>query len=194
MEDKTLLKIRKKLKKEIDESRYNHTLGVMYTASCLAMAHGIDPYPAQLAGLLHDCAKCIPDKQKFQMCEKYNIVLTQSEIANPKLIHAKLGAYLAQKEYGISDPEIQSAIRYHTTGCPNMTLLEKIIYIADYIEPNRATLPNFPEVRRLAFSDIDAALYQILEDSLSYLSGKNNVVDPMTEATYNYYKNLNNLR
>lgn len=193
MEDKTIQKIRKKIKKSMDESRYIHTLGVMYTASAMAMAQGVDPYQAQLAGLLHDCAKCIPDKQKIHLCEKHDIMLTSYELENPKLIHAKLGAYLAWSEYGIEDPEIRSAIRYHTTGCPNMTLLERIIYIADYIEPNRALLPNFPEIRRLAFLDIDAAMYRILEDSLSYLSGKNSAIDPMTEATYNYYKNINRL-
>lgn len=190
MEKKNLQTIRRKLKKELDESRFIHTLGVMDTAACLAMSEGMDPYRAQLAGLLHDCAKCIPDRQKFHLCKKYKIELTRSEIDNPKLIHAKLGAYLAKKKYNIEDPEILSAIRYHTTGSPNMTMLEKIVYIADYIEPNRVMLPNMHEVRKLAFSDIDAALYRILKDSLVYLEKKGGTVDPMTEATYIFYKNL----
>lgn len=190
MEKKTIQTIRKKLKKELDESRYIHTLGVMDTAACLAMAQGMDPYRAQLAGLLHDCAKCIPDKQKIRLCKKYSIELTESELANPKLIHAKLGAYLASKDYGVDDPEILSAVRFHTTGSPNMTLLEKIVYIADYIEPNRTALPNMSVVRKLAFTNIDEALYRILKDSLVYLEKRGGTVDPMTEATYIYYKNL----
>ena len=90
--------IRKSLKKELDKSRYEHTMGVMYTAAALAMAHGADQKKAMLAGLLHDCAKCIPNEEKMELCKKYHIELTQAEIDNPALIHAKLGAFLARKK------------------------------------------------------------------------------------------------
>lgn len=103
-------------------------------------------------------------------------------------MHAKLGAFLAAKKYHIKDKEIMNAIASHTTGCPHMSLLDKIIYIADYMEPGRKELPNMAEVRKLAFTDIDACLYRILEDSLEYLNNKNVPVDPMTEKTYLYYK------
>lgn len=82
-----------------------------------------------------------------------------------------------------------NAIASHTTGCPHMSLLDKIIYIADYIEPGRKELPNMAEVRRLAFTDIDDCLYRILKDSLEYLNSKNEPIDPMTEKTFLYYKN-----
>ena len=93
-----------------------------------------------LAGLLHDCAKCIPGENKIKMCEKYHLNVSEVERENPSLLHAKLGAFLAAKKYHIEDKEIINAIASHTTGHPHMTLLEKIIYIADYIEPGRPEL------------------------------------------------------
>ena len=121
--------IQNELKKELDEPRYQHTLGVMYTASAMAMCHGADLTQALTAGLLHDCAKCIPADEKIRMCKEHEIPVTDIEYANPGLLHAKLGAYLAEEKYGILDPVILDAIRYHTTGRPEMTLMDKIIYI-----------------------------------------------------------------
>ena len=190
--DQEIEKISKKLMKELDEDRYRHTQGVMYTSAALAMRYGADLKKALLAGLLHDCAKCIPGHTKIKMCEKYNLEISEIERKNPSLLHAKLGAYLAKDKYGIEDEEILRSIESHTTGRPKMSLLDKIIYIADYIEPGRDIAPNLPEVRALAFIDIDACLYRILEDTLSYLAEKGATVDPATEETFLYYKNLKN--
>lgn len=183
-----ITKIRRKLIAELDKERYEHTLGVMYTAASLAMCYDEDVEKALLAGLLHDCAKCIPGDTKIKLCNKYHLNVSDVEKENPSLLHAKLGAFLAAKKYHVKDKDVINAIASHTTGCPNMTLLDKIIYIADYIEPGRKELPNMTEVRKLAFADIDACLYRILEDSLAYLKSKNIPVDPMTEKTYLYYK------
>ncbi len=183
-----ITKIRRKLMTELDKERYEHTLGVMYTAAALAMRHDEDIEKALMAGLLHDCAKCIPGDTKIKLCKKYRLSVSEVEKENPSLLHAKLGAFLAAKKYHIKDKEIMNSIASHTTGCPHMSLLDKIIYIADYIEPGRKELPNMAEVRKLAFTDIDACLYRILEDSLEYLNSKNIPVDPMTEKTYLYYK------
>ena len=183
-----ITKIRRKLIAELDKERYEHTLGVMYTAASMAMCHGADVEQALLAGLLHDCAKCIPGENKIKMCEKYHLNVSEVERENPSLLHAKLGAFLAAKKYHIEDKEIINAIASHTTGHPHMTLLEKIIYIADYIEPGRPELANMEEVRQLAFRNIDECLYRILEDSLEYLYRLSKPIDPMTEKTYNYYK------
>lgn len=180
--------MRRKVKKYLDKNRYNHTLGVMYTAGALAMRYGADLNRALTAGLLHDCAKCIPNDKKIRMCKKNHIFITPAEEANPSLLHAKLGAFLAAKKYHIGDRTILNAIACHTTGKPEMTLLDKILYIADYIEPNRAELPDMSEARRLAFEDIDECLYLLLRDSLVYLQTKGLPVDPATEKTYNYYK------
>ena len=183
-----ITKIRRKLMTELDRERYEHTLGVMYTAASMAMCHGTDTEQALLAGLLHDCAKCIPGESKIKLCENYHLNISEVERANPSLLHAKLGAFLAAKKYHVEDKAIINAIASHTTGRPHMSLLEKIIYIADYIEPGRPDLPNMEEVRHLAFRDIDRCLYRILEDSLVYLKSQGKPVDPMTEKTYDYYK------
>lgn len=188
MDDK-ILKLQHTLKKELDEDRYQHTLGVMYTSASMAMRYGADVTQALLAGLLHDCAKCIPGDKKIHLCEKYGFPVSDVEYENPGLLHARLGAYLAEKKYHIHDQEIIHAISSHTTGRPGMSLLEKIVYIADYIEPGRRELPNMKEVRPLAFTNIDQCLYRILEDSLVYLNSRNISVDPMTQKTYDYYKN-----
>ena len=103
--------IKKKLKKSLDKQRYQHTLGVMYTAGCLAMANGYPIEKAMLAGLLHDCAKCLSTEKKIGLCVKKNIDITEVEISNPGLLHAKAGMVLAEEEYGIKDTQILHAIR-----------------------------------------------------------------------------------
>ncbi len=180
--------IKQMVQEDLDQARYEHTLGVMYTAAAMAMCHGADMEKSIVAGLLHDCAKCIPGKRKIQMCMDNGIYISEAEYKNPGLLHAKLGAFLAETKYEVFDKEILNAITYHTTGCPEMSLLDKIIYIADYIEPNRTEAPNLDKIRELAFKNIDACLCAILEDSLAYLKTKKEVIDPMTEQTYLYYK------
>ena len=176
------------MKKIQDAERYEHTLGVMYTAACLAMAHGYSIEDATIAGLLHDCAKCIPNNEKIELCEKNNLLISAVERENPSLLHAKLGAHLAEKEYDITDPSILHAIVVHTTGEPDMNTLDKIIYIADYIEPGRDKAPNLEKVRELAFSDLNRCMAQILRDTLQYLVEKGGTIDPATQLTYDFYK------
>lgn len=177
------------MKKELDEKRFRHTLSVAHTAGSMAMCHGLDPYQAYLAGLLHDCAKCIPHSKKLVLCDKYGLSVNSAEKSNPDLLHAKLGSKLAHVKYGIEDEETLSAIHFHTTGKPDMTMLEKIIYIADYIEIHRKPLPNMEKARQLAFCDLDACMLLILESTLSFLEEKNALVDDITRETYEYYKN-----
>lgn len=182
-------KLRKALEKSQDDKRYEHTIGVAYTAASLAMRYEDDVKKAEMAGLLHDCAKCIDNDKKLAMCEKYNINVNEFERRNPFLLHAKLGSFLAMKKYNITDKDIINAILNHTTGRPEMSQLEKIIYVADYIEPNRMQAPNLREIRKLAFIDLDQAVFKILGDTLHYLESVNNEIDPMTQKTYDYYKN-----
>lgn len=101
MAEYDFIKIQKKLSKYLDENRFHHTLGVMYTCAALAMAHDCPIADAQLAGLLHDCAKCIPNKKKLKMCGENNIPVTEFEKEHPFLLHAKLGAFVAKDKYGI---------------------------------------------------------------------------------------------
>ena len=179
--------LKKDLKKEMDDSRFEHTLGVMYTCGALAMRYGCDLDKAMLAGLMHDCAKCMPNAKKLKMAEKHHLEITELERKNPFMLHAKLGAFLARKKYDIEDEEILNAIRWHTTGRPEMTLLDKIVYIADYIEPKRDKAPHLPMIRQKAFVDLDEALVMILRDTLGYLGDSTDHVDSMTKKTYDYY-------
>lgn len=179
---------KRKLQKKLDSERYEHTLGVMYIAAALAMRYGADINQAQIAGVLHDNAKCISYDRKMQLCEKYNIHLSDAEKENPALLHAKLGAFLAMHKYKVNDKEVIKAILYHTTGRPDMSLLEKIIYVADYIEPLRYKARNLKEIRQLAFIDIDEALVRILRDTLEYLYSINGNIDPLTQKTYEFYQ------
>ena len=149
--NETLNTIRKQLQKELNESRYQHTLGVMHTAGCLAMRYNESMQDAMYAGLLHDCAKCIPSKEKIKMCMDYGICISPVEMQNPGLLHAKLGAAIAKDVYHIDNPSILQAIKRHTTGAPEMSLLDKIIYVADYIEPGRDRASNLDVIRDLAF-------------------------------------------
>ena len=159
-------KIQEKLKKVQNERRYEHTLGVAYTATCLAYRYGEDPEKARLAGLLHDCAKHLSGEKALEMCAKYDLPVNNIEKNNPFLLHGKVGALIAQKKFNVDDEDILNAITYHTTGRPVMSLLEKIIYVSDYIEPNRDFASNLDTVRNLAFENLDMALMKIKNANL----------------------------
>lgn len=171
------------VKQQITEHRYLHTLGVADTAILLAGQYGADQQKAELAAIFHDYAKFRP---KDEMRE---IILTQSMPKdllqfNAELWHAPVGAYLVEKEVGITDKEILDAIRYHTAGRPGMTKLEKVIYLADYIEPGRR-FPGVEEVRKLAKVNLDNALMKSMQNTILFLLNKNQAVYPNTFNTYN---------
>ena len=190
MAEYDFIKMQKKLAKYLDEDRYEHTLGVMFTCAALAMVHDCDLITAQTAGLLHDCAKCIPNDEKLRLCEENDILISSVERENPFLLHAKLGALLAKTEYDVTDPLILHAIKVHTTGEPDMNILDKIIYIADYIEPKRDKAPNLAIVRKLAFQDLDECMYKILGDTLAYLEENPKDIDNATKDAFLYYRDL----
>lgn len=187
---KNLKNIKKELKSSLDKDRYEHTLGVAYTAICLAMKYDVDLDKAELAGLLHDCAKCIPDDKKLKKCFEHNISVSDIEKEQPYLLHSKVGAFIAMDKYDIHDKDIINAILKHTTGSADMTMLEKIIYVADYIEPRRNKADNLPILRKLAFEDIDMAVYIIMKDTVEYLKKKNTKIDSTTLKAYVFYENL----
>lgn len=183
-----ILKIRKKLKKQLKESRYEHSLSVSFTCVCLAMRYGLPLDEAELAGLLHDCAKRYDDGTIIRHCRKRGIVVTEDEKKAPAVLHAKYGAWIARNRFGVENNDILEAIACHTTGKPAMGLLDKILYVSDYIEARRDKAPRLAEIRKLAFEDLDEALYQILKGTLSYLSRKGVFIDPMTQETFQYYE------
>ncbi len=184
-----ITKIRKTMEKTLDSKRYEHTLGVAYTAASLAMRYDVDMESALIAGMLHDCAKNLNDDKKLSICEKKNITISEIEKKHPSLLHGKVGSFLAMEEYEVDDIDIINAIANHTTGRPGMSDLEKIVFIADYIEPGRKHTPNaeLELVRKLAFLDLDKALVKILEDTLKYLEKSEKDIDSMTQKTYDFY-------
>lgn len=180
--------MRERLQSKLTKKRFEHSLGVEYVAGCLAMIYGVDIDKALTAGLLHDCAKCLSPEDKISKCKKHNLPISDVELRNPELLHAKLGSLYAKEKYGVQDDEILSAIEFHTTGKPAMSLLEKIIFVADYIEPNRKPLPQIDEIRREAFTDLDKSIVHILKNTLSYLEGEEcGDTDEMSIKTYNYF-------
>lgn len=179
--------IMEQLESRLKPGRYRHTIGVMETAANLAMAYHMPVDKLRLAGLLHDCAKSYDNDRLLMLCEKYSLPVTKAENKSPHLLHAKVGAYLAEHEYNISDPDILDAIRYHTTGTEDMSLTAQIVFVADYIEPNRNRASRLSEIRQMAYSDLDVCTLMILEDTISYLKERSQPMDEATIATYNYY-------
>ncbi|WP_026528862.1 bis(5'-nucleosyl)-tetraphosphatase (symmetrical) YqeK [Butyrivibrio sp. VCD2006] len=180
-------KLRKEMKLVLNADRFDHTLGVAYTAANMAAVHDISVEKALIAGYLHDCAKNLEHDEQIKICKKYGVEISDIEKRNPSLIHAKAGMCLAEHRYGVDDKEILSAIRWHTTGHPGMTDLEKIVFIADFIEPNRKPLEHMDQIRKEAFKDLDKCMLYILRDTLNYLKNIDKESDPMTEETYAYY-------
>lgn len=188
MINREFIEFRTKLKSSLSPMRYEHSLSVSFICVALAMRYGIDLQKAEAAGLLHDCAKCYSDRELFRLCEKRQIALSEDERLAPAVIHARYGAWMAEHEYGIRDPEILEAIRWHTTGKPAMSRLDMILYIADYIEPRREKAANLQGMRRMAFISLEETIYEMLRSSLNYLRKKGSHINTMTKEAFDYYK------
>jgi len=149
--------IREKVKQLLPDKRFLHTQGVADTAAELAEHYGVDAEKAKLAGILHDCAKEVSREQAIEIFKKFGLVIDDISLNNPKLLHGPVGACMAQYELGIDDIQILDAIWFHTTAKSNMNILTKIIYIADFIEPNR-NYEGVDALRKLAYEDINSAI------------------------------------
>ncbi len=176
------------MKKELKTSRYNHSVGVAMTAYNLALRYDINPRIAYIAGIMHDCAKCISDEKRIDICKKHKIEIRDIELENPSLLHAKVGAFLAFDKYGLNNIYLLHSIMTHTVGCQEMSILDKIIFVADYIEPGRDKAPRLDEIRSLAFEDINKCVGVISCDTVKYLTENVKSVDDMTFKTCEYYK------
>ncbi len=183
-----------RLKGRLSPIRYRHSLGVAYMAAALAMRHRVDYEKAFLSGLLHDSAKYMSKKEYLEKTAEFGLTATPVEREAPSLLHPKLGAYFAEHEFGVTDPEILSAIRSHTTGRAGMTALEQIVYIADFIEPGRPDLPGIEAVRDAAFQDLDLACYLYAKRLVEYLAETDRAVDPATAETMLYYREKLNMK
>ena len=177
-----------RLKTLLKPQRFQHSLGVRDTAVKMARKYGADPGKAAAAGLLHDCAKGLDIAAQLEMCRELDIALDQYEQENPGLIHAKLGAELIKCWFGITDPEIIEAVRWHTLGRVGMSDLAKIIFVADMVEPGRE-YPEAGKLRRTAFSGLDQGLYACVEATIQFNLEKGAVVHPNAYALRDWIKN-----
>ena len=181
-----IIKIR--LEDRLGQSRYRHSLGVSEVARDLAIIYNYDEEKAALAGILHDCAKYLSDDELLDEARKNKLLISEEEKEVPSLLHGKVGAIYAGKVYGIEDEDVFNAIFYHTTGRPDMSLLEKIIFTADYIEPSRKEIPGINKIRITAYNELDKAVYMILKNTLEHLKDTGLVIEKSTEDAFRYYK------
>lgn len=177
--------LREKAYAMLAPKRVAHVIGCEAEAVTLANRWGEDPENAAEAGILHDITKKLVLSDQLILCRKYDIINDTAEEENVKLLHAKTGAALARDLFNISD-EVYDAIRWHTTGKPDMTLLEKIIYMADYIEPNR-DFDGVDELRKLAYENLDEAMAQGLKMSLEDIKSYGQEPYYATADAYKWY-------
>lgn len=163
--------------------RYEHTLGCERAARKLAERFGGDPEKAGVAALLHDITKHLSPQEQLNLCEKYGIIPCTVEKSEPKMLHGKTAAAIARDEYGMPE-EICDAIACHTTGRRGMTLLDKILYLADYIEDTR-DFSGVEKARKLARQDIDRALLYCYDQTLTDLVERGKLIHSDTVAAYN---------
>ncbi|WP_138493304.1 bis(5'-nucleosyl)-tetraphosphatase (symmetrical) YqeK [Paenibacillus pinistramenti] len=171
---------------QMPEKRWKHTEGVMASAVELAERYGADPVKADLAALLHDVAKYWPiDRQESVVRDNAAAGLNQELLEYDKqLLHSEVGAFVAEKDYGITDREVLDAIRYHTSGRVGMTKMDKIICLADYIEPGR-DFPGVDIIRDLAKNSLEEALVAGFDSTISFLLQQRKIIFPMTVLARN---------
>lgn len=182
--------MQEKLQSALSVKRYIHTLGVAEEAVKLAQIYGSvqDQQKARVAGLLHDCAKDYPESMRLRFCKEYKVKTDEIMNKQTDLIHPFLGAEVAKREYQVMDEDVLNAIRYHTTGRKEMSLLEKIVFVADYIEPNREKFGGLEEARRLAYLDLDSAMAYILENTITYVRARGRLLHPLSVEALEYYR------
>lgn len=175
--------MRKGILSRLSGYRYVHTLGCERAAVWLAQRYGADPEKAALAAILHDITKHLSKEEQLNLCEKYGIIICNVEKSEPKILHGKTAAAIARAEYGAPE-DVCEAIACHTTGKHNMTPLDKVLYLADYIEETR-DFPGVEKARVLAQRDLDCALLYCYDQTLIELIERGKLIHRDTIAAYN---------
>lgn len=176
----------KLLKKMVSSKRLKHSLGVRDVAIDLAKRYGVEVRKARIAGILHDCAKGISNNHLLKKARKFGIVVDDVIISVPALLHGPVGAELAKRKFEIDNEDILNAIRIHTLGAEKMNILEKIVFLADYIEPNR-NCSGLDELRKKAKSNLDLAVRMACDRTLQYHLDSQEIIHPQTLATRNAF-------
>jgi predicted HD superfamily hydrolase involved in NAD metabolism len=167
------------LKQSLKANRYIHSVNTMNVAVSLAEHYGENREIAAIAGLLHDCAKNLNDEDTIKYCQANGVELSEIEQRQVFLMHGAVGAIIAKEKYGVKDEVILNAIKFHTTGCAKMSMMDKIIFLADYIEPGR-THCEAEYARKLAFVDINKSLICAFDSVIKYVMSQNGLIHPFT--------------
>lgn len=185
--DKTFEQIDNWLKENLNQERYIHSLGTMECAVELAQMFGLDEQKAKLAGLLHDCAKCFSNEKLLEIIQEKIKTVEKSELMNYKTLHAPVSAYIAKEQFCVADEEILSAIRWHTLGRVGMTEFEKIIFLADKIEPNTRSREYREEILHILKekNGLDKALFRCFSETIKSLVKRNLAICHITIDVYN---------
>lgn len=186
-------RIKEYIKINLTRDRFNHSLGVMKTCESLALHYGIDTTKARIAGLCHDCAKNFSASDLINKAKVNGEIINNVYYKSPHLLHGIVGAYISKELFHIEDKDILNAIKYHTTGREAMTILEKIVYIADCIEPTRS-YKGVEELRQLAYVNLDKALLKSFDDTIMYVLTRGAIIHLDTIKARNYLlinKNIN---
>lgn len=182
--------IKENLKKNLSAERYDHTLGVADCAKELANMYGLDADKAYLAGLLHDCAKCLSNDELIKIIDEKLKDIDKNELMNYKTLHAPVGKYFAKTIYNVDDPEILDAIRFHTVGKVNMSLFEKVIFLADKIEANTRDLKYRKEILEILEKNkgelgLNLALFRCFSETIKSLVKRELKICKTTIDVYN---------
>lgn len=175
------------IRERLSPGRCQHSVGVAQTAARLAVVFGLDTHMAYITGILHDYAKNLSPKQLLKMATAAGLITHPVEIECPELLHAPVGAYLLETELGMDDTELLSAIRVHTVGATYMSELDKIIYLADMIEPTRPPYPELERLRQLAGQDLDQAMLLGLEATIHHCLERGRLLHPVTVDARNQF-------
>ena len=175
---------------DLKPGRFAHSLSVAFTAKRLAGLHGLDPLKAEQAGLLHDCAKCLPADEMRRIAVEQSLTDDQAFLDSTALLHSLVGARVAQDLYGMDDPEVLEAIRYHNTGHAGMSRLAMCVCLADSIEPLRRAYPLLDRIRTLADQSLEQALLLSLETTADYVTARGLYLHPRTRDTITWLKSL----
>lgn len=180
----TIEEMKSNLMQTLSPTRYQHSIGVMEEARKLAAHYKADAKKAEIAGLLHDCAKYIQNAEVVRLLQHYGVALDEIQKSSPWILHGPLGFYIARENYDVTDTDILNAIYWHTTGKAGMNLLEKIVYVADYTESGRC-LDGAEEARIVAYQDLDRCILLCTEMTIRYVLQKGFLLHPYTVQTRN---------